>query len=111
MPAPHGYKPNPLFWPLGPPIILSGIVVMILGGYMLFEWFTMDQPLENGHPKALADGFSVLAWGMVIVTNGLRIWRAARTHSLKGLIGRALIIVGYRLLRRDEPPAQTDWPA
>ena len=47
---------------------------------------------------AQADAVSWVIWGIMILTIGCYVWRAARRRGWKDRLGRVLISVGYLLL-------------
>ncbi|CUR55842.1 membrane hypothetical protein [metagenome] len=91
-------RPNVLFWLVGAAVALVGLAVIAQGVRAVSELdsgpqgFTREGALETG------DAVSTVTWGVVILVNGVYIWRGARRRGARDRLGRLLILGGYLLL-------------
>jgi hypothetical protein len=90
-------RPNVLAWAVGIIIIAAGVLVAARG---VMDVIDVSGPKSFREPgaTALADAVSGVIWGVMILTIGCYVWRAARRRGWKDRSGRVLISVGYLVL-------------
>lgn len=88
-------RPNVLCWFVGSLTALVGLVV-VAAGVMAVR--AVEDEFSGSGPQDTADGVSLVFWGVVVLVNGVYVWRGARRRGLRDRVGRLLIIVGYVLL-------------
>ncbi len=88
-------RPNPLCWFVGSTAALVGLVGVASGVQAVRA---VPDEFHGSGPQNTADGVSLVFWGVVILVNGVYVWRGARRRGLRDRVGRLLIIVGYVVL-------------
>lgn len=89
---------NPIFWAIGVPVMVVGVVKLIGGVRAVLEAMNLPDPFSEHGSQALNDGTGAVVWGAVILTIGAYIWRGAKRRGVVDRGGRLAIIVGYLLL-------------
>jgi hypothetical protein len=95
---PSKVRPNVLAWTLGSLIIVAGILIAAMGVRDLIEVSGRSNMFSRRNAVAQADAVSWVIWGIMILTIGCYVWRAARRRGWKDRLGRVIISVGYLLL-------------
>ncbi len=90
----HRQRANPFFWLIGSLAVLAGTGMLVGGAIAVAD----AENTGAAGPQDTADPASLVTWGVVVLVNGVYVWRGARRRGWHDRLGRLLIIVGYALL-------------
>jgi hypothetical protein len=96
--GPPRNRPNVLAWALGALVVAAGVAVAALGVRDLLDVSERTNMFNRRNSVALADAVSRVIWGVMILTIGCYIWRAARRRGWKDRSGLVLISAGYLII-------------
>jgi hypothetical protein len=96
--GPRRIRPNVLAWLLGALVIAAGVAVAATGVRDVLDASERPDVFRTAGSVALADAVGQVIWGVMILTIGCYIWRAARRRGWKDRSGRVLISAGYLII-------------
>jgi hypothetical protein len=93
--GPPRTRPNVLAWILGALVIAAGVAIAAIGVRDVLDVSERTDMFNRSNSIAWADAVSQVIWGIMILTIGCYVWRAARRRGWKDRSGRVLISAGY----------------